>query len=250
MAKTKRQVTLTNETISALEKEGLGSLSTGIELLFRDWTRGHTPADHRIKMDSTPHKKPANEIPDDPRNPTNNWNVAQRLAREDAEVAEAKQEAYDKPRREFRHRIEHTVIHGHGPRVYQEFNEEYADLIPADERKAITDSVMMDLDVLAERDHALRQAEESRQRYRIRDEQLAAGWTDAEITADYRRRNNIAPDNPVQTIRLSAKALKGLGLFGTPEALTDAQIRELNDDWENRDADILTDDDGFGTYES
>ena len=211
MSKIKRQVTLTAETIAALEQEGLGSLSTGIEIMRRDWARGVAPS-----KTAKPEKEPEPANPVDSRNPTGHAGTANRLAREDAEAAAAAKEAHDRPRREFRDRMKHSIIHDKPQHIFDGYRADYAEAIPADEQQAIINSLLMDLDVLAEKTRVARQREEDRRRSAIKP--AAQSQT-----------------LPEQTLRLSTKALKGLGMFGTPESLTDEQIKEINADWEHRE---------------
>lgn len=225
MTKTKRQVTLLDTTISALEKEGMGSLSVGIELLFREQGRAVAPKPH--------HREKTFDLPDsekpefDPRNPTNHQGTAGKLAKEDA----ARQLLIDKHRASLRDVCVDIFI-GSIPETHlAQYMATHTEYLTTDEMWSIYEDVMLDADgsaVKAKVEYwtALNALKETREaeaaNYRL---MLAMGHTPAEIRAK---------TQPPQTTRLSIKALRGLGLFGTPESMTDAQIAEINADWDNR----------------
>lgn len=243
MAKTKKQVTLLDETISALEQEGMGSLSTGIELVYREWSRGG----ERAAVRPAKPKEKTLDLPDDddprtkylnhPDNPGHRLDVAGRLLREANEREKAAQAERERPRREFQHRIEHAIETQEDiKRKVDQYRLEYADQLTEAEMKQIINAAMMNPDLLASRTRHMRDLEDARAELRREAELKAQGATEKEIQADWRRRHGMPDPEPiVQTLRLSVKALKGMGMFGTPEDLTDDQIRELNADWETRE---------------
>jgi hypothetical protein len=186
MNKLKKQVTLTQSTIKTLTTLGLGSLSTGIELL----TRGHVPT-------STPEHADTQKI---------DGRIQTRLDREAREAAEAKQKAYDSPREELRQRIQHAHLVS-APhqlhRVIADHRSLFVDTIPLAESADIENQVLTE--VLAKQ------------------QATPLPPTPLEITTP------TTPPPPTQTLKLSLTSLRRMELLGTPEALTDAQIQELND---------------------
>lgn len=193
MSKIKKQVTLDIDTIKALEYEGLGSLSTGIELVYRAWA----------KLDKRPN----------PLEPKIDGRHRVRLDREAREKTAAEQKAYDAPRSEFAHRLEHAFIQRSPQRVVDEAHAMFEGIIPLDERMAIAE---------AEETNPTNHAERAR--------------ADSQREARNVHQTPAIPQppvvHPIQTLRLSTKALRGSNLFGTPEFMTDAQIQETNDYWE------------------
>jgi len=228
MAKTKKQVTLNDETIAVLEQEGLGSLSTGIEMMFRDWKQG-APAHHakptsRLAADHAP-----DPIPADPRNPTNNWNIAQGLKRKDAEAAIAAEKERRRPFLEFQSRIEHAVETQEAVDVkIAEYKAEYADRLTEAEQMEIIHAALMDLDLLATRTRHMKKYEQDR----IEDMHIAKlraqGASAEDIQADYDRRHGLPTEKAQQTLKLSPATLKALKMDSTPDHFTDEQIRESN----------------------
>ncbi len=233
MTKTKRQVTLSDTTIAALEKEGLGSLSVGIELLFRDSTRSAAPQAHK------PRERTLDLPDDDPpvvvdsRNPTNHQGTAIRLAKEDA----ARQGAINKYRASFRNTCVDIFIGSIPESHLSQYMTSHATYLTPDDMWSIYDDVKADADgsvAKAKADYwaALNKLNAERKAEAANYElMLAMGHSSAEIRAK---------TQPSQTTRLSVKALRGLGLFGTPESMTDAQIAEINAEWESKPEPVVS----------
>lgn len=243
MATKQYKVTLTDGVVAFLRGEDTrGRLSEGIDRLVQ---RVHTGATTVPALSRTTSKPKTLDLSDEddedpmakylnhPDNPSHNGNTANKLARLAREAEAVARAAHDKPRREFKSRIRHAIEHGAHERIAG-YNTDYADMIPKAERKAITDALLMDLDVLAEKTRQEKLWTEHLAEQAIHERNKAAGMDQAALTADYQHRHGIIPDNPVQTLRLSTKALKGMNLFGTPLTMTDEQIKETNEYWESR----------------
>lgn len=238
MATKQYKVTLSDDVADYLRSEdSRGRLSEGIDRLV-----------HRVRIADT-HRKPHHpqaktfDLPDnekpetDPRNPTGHAGTANRLAREDAVRAQ-----YLANRRAGFKRICTEIGIGSIPEAHlPQYMEQYADDFTPDELWTVYEEVRADADgsVAKERREywaALRAIQEQNDaeaaNYKML---LAVGKTPAEAVQAMR------PDQKPQTLRLSVKALRGLGMFGTPETMTDEQIRETNADWETREVPVDSD---------
>lgn len=196
MAKTKRQVTLQDATIAALELEGIGSLSMGIEFVCRLWMKG-TPL-------KTPTKEKTLDLPDDSGEPAKDGRTVagERIrAQKEEEAAKAHRAlCKDVQLRTLRNHGEAATLDWGATRHPDITDEEWTEALDTCNRNA--KAYQKDLT-------------ESLQAYR---EAQEAGRA---IT-------------PVQSTRLTIQALAGMCLFGTPEAMTDEQINETNEYWEAR----------------
>ena len=224
-------IRLDDDVADRLRLEGSGKIPEGVRSIIRLLDRlptGHTP--------NTRHK--TLDLPDDD-TPQVDGRHKVRLDREAREAAEATKKAHDAPRWQFRSRIEHAFVHRSGKRVVDEAHEMFEDVIPLDERLYIIQDVKLNAENIAEQIRVTAQYEQSAKDRRTYEDRVAAGMTQKEITAAWQKDHGIVAEAPKpQTLRLSTKALKGLGMFGTPESMTDDQIKEINADWENREAPV------------
>ena len=274
MSKSKRQVTLEDRTIAALEAEGFGTLSTGIEIMFRDWTqRGVATtvtrlAPHKpVVVEAPPSATKALPIPKpwededrpptddetiawvalqppklkkpDSRNPTGNTNRQGRLDHKDAMATMEKAEARTHALGSFKHAIEHHIIHRSGQHNYTGAMDaaEAAGLLPY-ELNHIVNDLLNDPQVKAEQARMDISRAEHLEAVRISNERHAAGMTLEESNTlnrlEFQKTNGITP--PVQTLKLTEKARKAMNLMGTPETMEDWQIKETNEHYANHTA--------------
>jgi hypothetical protein len=237
MATIKCHLTLEEDVVARLELEGRGKgakyQAKGIEALIMKLDMGaphHKPAAHRPGTFNLP------DSDDDTSKPKPDMRVVKgQLLRAEKAAAEAK-EAYDKPRRAFRSEIRDTLANPsrahQQPAIFNHFEER----IPYDEMVAIRDEVCIDADgSIAQERNAWIQATQAREQQQQKEAARRKELMDSGMTFEEAVAQLFKEDGVTQTLRLSTKALKGLGMFGTPLTMTDAQIREINADWEHRD---------------
>lgn len=236
----KYTVSLTEELAESFKAQGGGNLSRGMDNLYRDWKRGITPVGI-VGAGSGPTKRttatPEPELPIDPRNPSKHQGTANRLAREDREAEEKKALDWRNHRVTMHWEIEQC---GDLSRLSSDYyNGDYFAGMP---------DAWRDLDfVFTPEELAQAYADHRAHVGRMRASNLQADIDTAETK---RLRDSGLPDTrvlkPVQTTKLTVVAMRRLGLFGTPEGLTDAQIAELNEGYKD---DAPTDGIGEEIYE-
>lgn len=237
MATQQYKVTLSDEVAAFLRSEdSRGRLSEGIDrFVHRIRTQTPTvqtkPAHHKLENAFNDDKDDP-EV--DPRNLNGNKATAGRLLREDIEKARL----LAIHRANFREACVKICIGTTPEKHLPLYMEDYAKHLATDDMWSIYEETKADANGSVAREglqywtelNALNEKNEAEAlNYKML---LAVGKTPAEAM------RAIRPDQKPQTLRLSVKALKGMGLFGTPEALTDEQIQEVNAEWENKDAPV------------
>lgn len=202
----KYHIMLDEATAEALKAQGINSLSRGIELMYRAraaWEQGPTPSPQKAKR------------PHDPRNPTGDGRTQTRLDNEDAK---AEKLAAIRLANHKATLISELHYCGDIKRLYR---ANYFDDKP-EGYDVISDFLTPEEIAAARTEYVRRQALEA-ERHRIADintaetkRLAAAGLPDL--------RGLVKP----QTLSLTVTAQRRLGLFGTPEAMTDEQIAETN----------------------
>lgn len=234
----KYHVLLDQKTADALREQGINSLSKGIELMFR--ARTSWEQDPRTGPTKRTTATPEPALPIDPRNLSGHGGTKNRLARQDREVAEraVRELAFHRGylRDEIIYagdldRIHGAIRDGSTDRAIVELPEDWHVLdnyFTPEEQAEIYAEHEVSIEIRRARS---RQAHvNAAETKRLRD----AGLPDTRTLA------------AVQTTKLTVTAMRRLGLFGTPEGLTDAQIAELNEGY--KDA-TPTDGIGEGIYE-
>ena len=213
----KYHVLLDQKTADALREQGINSLSKGIELMFR--ARACWEQETRTGPTKRTMATPEPKLPADPRNLSNHGGTTNRLAREDRE-AEAKKALAWKTHKSLLHweieqcgdlrRLDEEFFAGM-PDSWRDLNYVFT---PEELAQAYEDHTAHVGRVRASNLRGHINAAETK---RLRD----AGLPDTRVL------------KPVQTIALTVTAMRRLGLFGTPEGLTDAQIAELNEGYKD-----------------
>lgn len=265
MATKQYKVTLSDEVAEFLRTQDTrGRLSEGIDRLVQRVQGGAIHASATLAPSRHAPKEPTPVLADDgdegwtnalakihgarpvddplaeymhhPENPNANRNTAKRLHSDAIKAKQAAQEAHDKPRRGFKAAIRDTLANPSTAHQQPQIFAHYSDKLSDEEMITLRDEVASDPDgsiyresqewLAAER---MRNAEKARDDAR-RAELMAQGMTKEEAVA-----RMFAERGQVQTLKLTEKACKGRGVFGTPADFSDALIKELNDYWEHRE---------------
>lgn len=182
---------------------GVGSLSSGVVLLYRESIKTRNKGHAHKPADAEP------ERPFDPRNPRGDQRIQNGLDNADrkaAEAAEAEAKRLASLRVYYRDWFKEYLR----TRGNISFILESEDFI----NKKLPDE-WSDIHYLLTQE----EIDECMATYRA---QPPSRPIDLSLIPD------LVPVPQVQTLRLTHEALKHLGLFGTPEAMTDAQIAETN----------------------